>query len=139
MPQFNGLTVCLQVGPTDEALHFYEDLFGRSPDFSTHADFHEWEISAGGWIQISTDNESPQVLPGRLRFDVPSIREAMAGLADLDVAITESFTLPGVVSIAEFEDPWGNKLGIYEDLASTSEAPVYGGSSSDTSQYLPIA
>jgi hypothetical protein len=40
-------------------------------------------------------------------------------------------TLPGVVSFINFEDPWGNRLGYYEDIVPSHEQHEPGGSAHD--------
>jgi predicted enzyme related to lactoylglutathione lyase len=113
--KIDGLS--LQVGVADmaSAREFYDRLFAREPDFAESDDSQQWETSPGVWFRITTTVE-----PGRLRrvrfgvYDVATVRESL--LAD-GLPVGEVETLPGVVAYCDFPDPWGNKLGVYEDLA----------------------
>jgi len=133
--QPRGLTIAIQTGDRAESLDFYTKVLGREPDYSPHDDFHEWEVSPRAWLQISTDHDRPLPLRSRLRFDVPDLDAAIAHLTDLGVVISEPLTLPGVVSFANFEDPWGNSLGIYQELVPASQARRPGGSAKDAANF----
>lgn len=133
----SGFTVTLPTGPTAEALDFYEKLLGRGPDFSPNNDFHEWELTSGATLQIATECSNPQSFPTRVRFEVADINAASDALEHLGVSVTNSVTLPGVVSILNFEDPWGNPLGAYQELAPMSKAPQPGGSSKEPANFIP--
>lgn len=47
----------------------------------------------------------------------------MERLTAMGLEISNSVTLRGVVSFANFDDPWANLLGVYQELAPASEAP----------------
>lgn len=131
-----GFTVTLRTGAAAEALPFYEMLLGRGPDFSPHDDFHEWELAPRATLQIATDFDDPRPSTTRVRFDVSDINAAGDALAQLGIAVTNAITLPGVVSILNFDDPWGNVLGAYQELAPSTEAPQPGGSAKDPGNFV---
>jgi catechol 2,3-dioxygenase-like lactoylglutathione lyase family enzyme len=113
--KIDGLSLQIGVADMAAAREFYDRLFGREPDFAESADSQQYETSPGVWFRITTT-----IGPGRLRrvrfgvYDLAAARESL--LADgLKVGPVQA--LPGVVAYCDFPDPWGNKLGLYEDLA----------------------
>lgn len=122
-PRFGGMTVQLYVAERVAGRKFYTTLFGREPDFAPDEDFLEWRVADGAefWIQLVAAAVRP--LPTRLRFRVDDIQAAIAwSRAALGVDPAEPESLPGVVTYTDFTDPWGNRLGFYQDLAATTGA-----------------
>jgi len=111
-----GLTVALHAGDRDEALAFYCALIGRDPDLGPDPDFYEWEISPGAWLQLATGREDIHPASFRLRLQVDNIDESVAILARKGFEPSEVQRLPGLVAFANLTDPWGNRLGVYQDL-----------------------
>jgi catechol 2,3-dioxygenase-like lactoylglutathione lyase family enzyme len=111
----NGVTLQVGVGDMPTARAFYDRLFGKEPDFVAAEDFHEYEIYPGVWFQITS-----AVAPGlvrRVRFGVPDVAAARDRLMAESFDIGVIITVPGVVSYCNVADPFGNPLGLYEDLA----------------------
>lgn len=134
-----GFTLQVYV-PTDEtaeARSFYSSLFGREPEFEPHDDFFEWSPIAGQecWLQVSgKDHASP--LLNRVRFRVLDLGEALSFLDSSGIERSEPSQLPGVVAFVDFADPWGNRLGYYQDLVPSGQQTEYPGSSvNDASQF----
>jgi predicted enzyme related to lactoylglutathione lyase len=111
-----GMTIAIHVGDREEALAFYCALIGRDPDMGPDPDFYEWEISPGAWLQLSTGRE--QIAPSsfRLRLKVDDIESAVAVLRSRGFTPGEIKRLPGLVTFANLTDPWGNPLGVYQDM-----------------------
>lgn len=113
-----GLTVALHAGDRDEALAFYCALIGRDPDLGPDPDFYEWEISPGAWLQLATGRDDIKPSSFRLRLQVEDIEASVALLARKGFEPTEIQRLPGLVAFANLTDPWGNPLGVYQDLGA---------------------
>ena len=113
-----GLTVALQVGPAGEALRFYGELLCRPPDLSPAADVHEWQLTPRGWLLLATDVPEPTPTSTRVRFDVADLRETLERLRDNGFEVEPPRMQPGVIIFADLADPWGNPLGLYQDLAA---------------------
>ncbi|MFL6163058.1 MAG: VOC family protein [Jatrophihabitantaceae bacterium] len=113
-----GLTVALHAGNRDEALAFYCALIGRDPDLGPDPDFYEWEISPGAWLQLATGREDIKPASFRLRLQVEDIDESVAILSKKGFEPSEVQRLPGLVAFANLTDPWGNPLGVYQDLGA---------------------
>ena len=115
-----GMTFELQVADLAAARAFYTELFGRPPELEPDEGLLEWAVVPGQqtWLQVAGVAE-PQPLRARLRFavrDLPAARETLLG-SGVEVSAAES--VPGVVSWCDLDDPWGNRLGLYEDLTAT--------------------
>jgi predicted enzyme related to lactoylglutathione lyase len=116
----HGMTFELQVGDLAAARAFYTALFGRPPELEPVEGLLEWAVvpDQETWLQVAGVPE-PQPLRARLRFavrDLPAAREVLLA-SGLEVSETES--VPGVVTWCDFDDPSGNRLGLYEDLTTT--------------------
>jgi predicted enzyme related to lactoylglutathione lyase len=135
MSRIHGLTVAVQVGDTAEALSFYARVLGRGPDYAAHDDFHEWEICQRAWLQVSSGHEIPTPTSARLRFEVADIAAEIERLRRFGVELDEPTTLPRVAVFTDFTDPWGNRLGLYQDLAGPDGPPEVGGSAADESLF----
>jgi predicted enzyme related to lactoylglutathione lyase len=113
-----GLTIALHAGDRDEALAFYCALIGRDPDLGPDPDFYEWEISPGAWLQLATGREDIKPASFRLRLQVEDIDASVAILAHKGFEPSDVQRLPGLVAFANLTDPWGNPLGVYQDLGA---------------------
>jgi predicted enzyme related to lactoylglutathione lyase len=111
-----GLTVAVHVGDREEALAFYCALIGRDPDLGPDPDFYEWEISPGAWLQLATGRSNITPSSFRLRLQVEDIEESVAILSKKGFEPGVIQRLPGLVAFANLTDPWGNPLGVYQDL-----------------------
>lgn len=109
-------TLEIKVGSLSEGVDWYERLLGRAADFTPTPDLHEWEIFQGFWIQVTEGHSSGNA--GRLRLGVLDVEVARrAVIEDLRAQISEVVTVPGIVAYCDFDDPWGNPLGLFQDLA----------------------
>jgi predicted enzyme related to lactoylglutathione lyase len=111
-----GLTVAVHVGDREEALAFYCALIGRDPDLGPDPDFYEWEISPGAWLQLATGRSEITPSSFRLRLQVDNIEESVTILSRKGFEPGTIKRLPGLVAFANLTDPWGNPLGVYQDL-----------------------
>jgi predicted enzyme related to lactoylglutathione lyase len=111
-----GLTIAIHVGDREEALAFYCALIGRDPDLGPDPDFYEWEISPGAWLQLATGRENIQPSSFRVRFQVEDIDKAVEILSAKGFEPGEIRRLPGLATYANLTDPWGNPLGVFQDM-----------------------
>jgi len=99
------------------ALDFCGALFGRGPDFRASDTFVEWELVPGSWFQIRETPETGTAGPLRWRVDdVEAERQRLIETHGL--AIDPVTRVEGVVAYCTFTDPFGNPLGLLQDLAS---------------------
>jgi hypothetical protein len=111
-----GLTIAVHVGEREAALAFYCALIGRDPDLGPDPDFYEWEISPGAWLQLATGRTDISPSSFRLRLQVEDIETAVGVLRAKGFEPGDVKRLPGLVAFANLTDPWGNPLGVYQDL-----------------------
>lgn len=111
-----GLTIAVHAGDRDEALAFYCALIGRDPDLGPDPDFYEWEISPGAWLQLATSRSDIKPSSFRLRLAVEDIEAAVSTLKARGFEPGAIKRLPGLAAFANLTDPWGNPLGVYQDL-----------------------
>lgn len=138
-PRTAGISLQMPVplGAMNDARDFYRRLFGRDPDFSPHDDFLEWAPIRDQecWFQV-VGQEDAEPLINRVRFRVTDMREAIRFLDAIGLVHSEPSQLPGVVAFVDFSDPWGNRLGYYEDLVPSGQQEEYRGTSvHDASQF----
>jgi predicted enzyme related to lactoylglutathione lyase len=133
-----GMTLQVQVGDLARAREFYTALLGSSPEFEPHQDFLEWRVIPGGetWLQAVGVTALVRPLTNRVRFGVADIRTERGRLVGLGIDVSPVTALPGVVAFVDFADPWGNALGLYQDLAASGQQPVAGGSVRDDDQFV---
>lgn len=132
-----GMTFQLHVDDIVQGRLFYSALFGREPDFVPHDDFVEWRVQEGSeaWIQV-VEVETVSPIPTRIRFGVADLEATRVRLGrELGVETSAITTLPGVVRFCDFHDPWGNRLGLYSEIAGGDEAPSPGGSVHDSTLF----
>lgn len=132
------MTLQVEVGDIDLGHRFYAALFGRDPDFEPHRSFLEWQVLEGVelWWQVVGVTGGVAPIATRTRFLVDDVRAAADGVRRrLGVEPSPVTTLPGVVSFTDFEDPWGNRIGYYEDIVPSGQQPEPGGSVHDEAMY----
>jgi len=114
-----GLTIQLWVDDGSAGRGWYERLFGCPPDFTPFRDdtFCEWIFKPGHWEihVVEKDRSMPRQAP--VRFGVEDIHAAREAILSLGVEADAIEELPGVVRWCDFTDPWGNRLGLYQDLS----------------------
>jgi predicted enzyme related to lactoylglutathione lyase len=106
--------VIVQVGDVDEAVAFYRDACGFD-----HVRTQEEpagrvaEMNAGGVRVTLVTRPAPGVL---LALDTPDARAELRRLLQLDVeAVDEEPTATADGTWVGFRDPWGNRLGYFEE------------------------
>lgn len=125
MENFSSVTFQVKVPDFKKGLAWYIKLLGRKPNFIPHEGFIEWEISPYAWLQIGKGN--PEI--GRpIRFGVEDIEKERDRIEnELNVKVSKIILVPGVVLWCDFSDPFGNKLGLFQDLRPpmfTSLTPI---------------
>lgn len=111
---YGGVTILILVPEIGRGAGFYTRLLGRPPDREPHEDLVEWEVSPGCWFQVA---EGPGEPSQRVRFKVDDIiEERIRVRRELPVDARAVRRMEGLVATTDFEDPWGNRLGFYQQL-----------------------
>ena len=121
-----GLAIQLCVSDGSAGRVWYQRLLGRPPDFTPSGNDTscEWIFQPGNWAihVVQKDEPAPRRAPVRLGVeDIHAARDQVLGLGVNPDDIEE---LPGVVRKLNFTDPWGNRLGLYEDLSRCRRTPA---------------
>lgn len=138
-PKTTGIAIQVYV-PTEEAetaRDYYSHFFGRGPEFAPHDDFFEWApiTEQECWFQVG-GGDNVAHMNNRIRFRVADLSRSVKFLETTGIPHSEPSQLPGVVAFIDFSDPWGNKLGYYEDLVPSGQQQEYRGTSvNDGSQF----
>lgn len=113
----DGVTMMLRVpqGAIVEADTFYQTILERPHDFHPSEDIREWELKPDVWLMVV---EGTPPSSGRIRFGTNQIDQDRVRIQrQLKVDISPIETLERVVSWCNFDDPWGNSIGLFQDLA----------------------
>jgi len=119
--QFPGIAridnVEIAVGDIQRAQVFYESLLGVKFEFYSDEANYGW-FRAGGSVLAFHKGDKP--IDGgdiRIFFTVRDIQKAAAFLRSHNVAVSSVRELPEHKGwVVDFEDPWGNKLGLFQPL-----------------------
>ncbi|GGA77986.1 VOC family protein [Ornithinibacillus halotolerans] len=116
------MTIQFRVTNFKEGLHWYNLLFDKDPDFIPHEGFAEWEIVPGSWFQLAQGE--PADGSGPLRLGVTNLEKVKEKLIkELGLDGVEIHSRPEVpVKWCTFNDPWGNRIGLFEYLDKVEEA-----------------
>jgi predicted enzyme related to lactoylglutathione lyase len=126
--RFDGATIELRVPDFAAGVAYYSRLFGRGPDFQPHRDFAEWELVPELWFQLAEGDARPAPAVRFRVADVEAERERVA--VELEARCSPITRVPALIAFFDFDDPWGNRLGLYQHLFA-GEPPMPGGSFRD--------
>lgn len=109
------MTFQLRVTDIDRAVSWYSELLGRAPDLLPQKKLAEWEVIPNCWLQIAHGHKL--WLGGPVRFEVDDIEMERTRLRDeLETDISEIERIAGLAAWCNFPDPFGNRLGLFQDL-----------------------
>lgn len=115
------MTIQVRVTNIEKGLNWYQLLLDKQPDFIPHANFAEWELVPGSWLQLAEGTPAEGSGPLRLGVkDIEKVKERLQkelGVVDLEVHSREEVP----VKWCTFSDPWGNMLGLFEYLDKKEE------------------
>lgn len=117
MPALN-VTIGIPVSDLDTASRWYEQVLGKPPDIEPVPGIREFEV-AGTWIQLDQD----QATGGNwtLRLGVADLSAERERLDSLGLELSDTHTVPGVISYFTFYDPDGNRLSLYQEPGTATQ------------------
>lgn len=114
-----GIIIEVRTGDFAAGLAWYERLLGRPPDVETHGEIARWEVMPYCWLQVAGGAPAPGF--GPLRIGSANIETDRDRVVDaLGVAVTEIRRIEGVLAWCDFDDPFGNHLGLFQDLSDVT-------------------
>lgn len=119
-----GLTCALECADLDRSLRWYEETLGFTMIYRIEEiEWCELQSAVAGVTIGLSQVESPQVRGGAtLTFGVIDIADARTQLEAQGVAFDgDTIVYPGLVSLATFYDPDGNKLMLYRDMSEAGQ------------------
>ncbi|MCY1552882.1 hypothetical protein D9M68_893110 [compost metagenome] len=97
----------IAVEDINEAMEFYERLFGRPADARPMGDVAEWKLPGGGWVQVVGDADRAGA--SMLTLVVDDIAEDLGRLA-LHGVMPVAKSVGDFFKTAKFRDPDGNQI-----------------------------
>lgn len=114
-----GITTRVRGNDFDAALTWYVTLLGRPPDEAPEAGVAEWELLPNCWLQLAKGTPAPDNGPLHLGVaDIEAERERLQ--KELKVMVSPIERIEGEVAWCSFDDPFGNRLGLFQDLADVT-------------------
>lgn len=114
-----GITTQVRANDFDAAITWYVTLLGRPPDEEPGADVAEWELLPNCWLRLAKGTPAPDNGPLHLGVaDIEGERERLQHVLKLAVSPVER--IEGEVAWCSFDDPFGNRLGFFQDLADVT-------------------
>ena len=87
---------------------WYEALFGRPADNRPMSSLVEWQVTTGGWVQVTVDGD--RAGSGLLNFAVDDLAATRDELATRGVATGEIQPVNKGVELSAITDPDGNAI-----------------------------
>ncbi len=120
-PPGHEITVGVPVPDLERAVDWYTQVVGRPLETMTPMEgIMELQVAPGAWLQLFHESaETFEASRAVMRFKTEGIEQDAARLRAKDIEIGEITHIPGVVLFAEFNDPFGNPVSLYQlDLAN---------------------
>lgn len=87
---------------------WYTKLFGREPDNNPMPNLIEWQVTAGGWVQVTEDPQRAGY--GLLNLAVSDIEEVVQELREMGLEPGEIVDANKGVRLSLIPDPDGNQI-----------------------------
>lgn len=119
-PPGHEITVGVPVPDLERAVDWYTQIVGRPLEsLSPMEGITELHVAPGAWLQLFQE-PADTFEPSRavMRFKTEGIEKDATRLRAAGIEIGEVTHIPGIVFFAEFNDPFGNPVSLYQlDMA----------------------
>ena len=116
MIETTSITVSVEVGNLQEGTEWYGQLLMAGPDIEPVEGVLEYKVRSGFWLQISEGGRNSG--GAVVRLGVKDLKAECNRLLAAGVPVDEIVQIDGVIAFADFQDPWGNQLSLYQVLDS---------------------
>lgn len=119
-PPGHEITVGVPVPDLERAVDWYTQVVGRPLEtISPMEGIMELQVAPGAWLQLFQESaESFEASRAVMRFKTEGIERDATRLRAAGIEIGEITHIPGIVFFAEFNDPFGNPVSLYQlDMA----------------------
>ena len=114
MFRLTSVTIAVPASDILAARDWYARVLGRPPDGETAPRVYEWELVSGAHLQLYADEPSGE--GQTLRLGVDDLDVAIAVLRDAGAGVGPRHEFAGHVAFCSFDDPFGNRLSLYQVL-----------------------
>lgn len=110
---FDEITIGIPVPSLESAEAWYRGFLDPDVEVIEPAPgVVEFKVAPGVWLQL-LETEGGASTVSIVRFSVEDTEEAQARFSKLGYDTGEAVAIPDVVTFSEFQDPFGNALGLY--------------------------
>ena len=114
MAHVDHVLAVVAVSDIDKARTWYTSLFGREPDNHPMVTLVEWQVTDGGWVQVTED--SARAGAGLLNLAVSDLDEGVRELREIGLGPGEILEANKGVRLCPLTDPDGNTLHLVGDF-----------------------
>lgn len=111
----NSLYPLVPVRDMSAAVEFYRRWTGREADIVVEPTMQEWQLAPGMWLQVAQKAETAGT--SVVRIGVDDVAAARKALLERGVDVDEAVDYFGVVRVADFRDPDGNRFSLVQELS----------------------
>lgn len=111
----NSVISVIPVNDFEKVLSFYIKLFGRDPDIVPMEGIAEWQLIENAWIQVSINPERAGT--ATVVVGVNEIEAQCEECISANLSIGEIAEYPGIIKMAEINDPEGNTIAFVQDIS----------------------
>ena len=117
-----GVTIQIRVPNGPQGFAWYEELLGRPADREPSPDVRGWELVQECWLQVVEGD--PAAGSGPVRLGVGDIELERRYIEEaMGVSVSEIERVEGEMAWCTFSDPFGNRLGLFQDLSDRMTLP----------------
>jgi catechol 2,3-dioxygenase-like lactoylglutathione lyase family enzyme len=110
MSRFDHVLAVVPVREIAAAREWYTVLFGVEPTNNPMPVLVEWQVTDGGWVQVTEDPD--RAGSGMLNLAVSDLAAEVEGLRDRGIAVGDIVDASKGVQLGTVQDPDGNTIAL---------------------------
>jgi glyoxylase I family protein len=108
MASVDYVLAVVAVSDIEEGRSWYTKLFGRGPDNNPMSNLIEWQVTGGGWVQVTED--ARRAGNGMLNLAVSNIDEGARELRERGIEAGDIINANKGVRLCRIADPDSNQI-----------------------------